>query len=424
MQVLIKKAKIIHPTSPHHGEQVDILITDGIIESIGTHLEAKTPAAKTIEFENLCISPGLIDVGVQIGDPGFEHREDLRSAGKASIAGGYTALAVYPNTHPTIQSKSEVLYLKNNTQLQLVDFHPIGALSQNCEGKDLTELIDMHHAGAVAFSDGLKPAHDSGLMMRALQYVRAFDGIIFNHPHEKSIAFGGQVHEGLMSTSLGLAGISEMSEELMVQRDLFLANYTESRIHISNISTKGSVEMIRAAKEKGVKVTCSVPVMNLLFEDTILEDFDTNFKVLPPLRSSDDIAALLEGIKDGTIDFIASNHVPLEKEAKDLEFLYADFGAIGLETTFIALASHLKNELSLDTIVEKLAIRPREILDLDVPKIEERSNANLTLFQTDIKWQFSENDIHSKSKNSPFIGQTFDVRVLGGMNNDQLFLKN
>ena len=240
-----------------------------------------------------------MDVGTQVGDPGFEHREDLRTASKAAAAGGFTAIVPHPNTMPTIHSKSEVNYLKNKTEGDLVDFFPIGAISRDCEGKDITEMYDMHESGAVAFSDGQKTLQNSGLMMRALQYVKAFDGLVMNHPSDKALSQEGQMHEGKVSTSLGMKGIPSIAEELMVQRDLYLAEYTESRLHLFNISSERSVELLKNAKAKGIDVTASVPVLNLIYDETAIAEFDVNYKVLPPLREKSDIKALKRGIKNG-----------------------------------------------------------------------------------------------------------------------------
>lgn len=422
MQLLIKKATVIHPYSAFDGEQVDIFIDNGTIKSIGKRVSGfDNDRVQVIDYEGLCVSSGWLDIGAQVGDPGFEYREDLESAATAGMTGGYTGLAIQPNSNPTVHSKSEVLYLKKTTQELLVDFYPIGAVSENCEGKEITEMYDMNAFGAVAFSDGKKSIQDDGFMMRSLQYVKVFDGLIINHPHKKEVAFGGQMHEGMTSTSMGLKGIPNIAEELMLQRDLYLAEYTNSRLLASNISTAGAVDMIRNAKRRGIKVTASVPAMNLIFEDTDLINFDTNLKVWPPLREELDIRALKKGLAEGIIDFISSNHNPFNKEEKELEFLYAKFGAIGLETAYSAANTALMDELKLNELVEKFAIRPREILKLDVPKIEKGAKANLTLFHPKEEWVFSESDIKSKSRNSPFIGKKMVGKIIGVINNNQFW---
>ncbi|MEL6924996.1 MAG: dihydroorotase, partial [Bacteroidota bacterium] len=377
MQLLLRNCTIVHPDSRYHGKKVNLFIKDGIIEAIGARADAP-PRARVIDLQGACVSPGWIDVGTQVGDPGFEHREDITTASAAAAAGGYTAIACQPNTQPVIHSKSEVLYLKRSTRDSLVDFFPIGAVSQNCEGGDITEMYDMQQHGAVAFSDGQNSIQNNGLMQRALQYVKAFDGLIINHPHDKSLAPGGLVHEGLVSTSMGLKGIPSLAEDLMVQRDIYLAEYTDSRLHIANISSRRAVELVRQAKAKGLKVTASVAALNLVYQDTALQNFDVHFKVLPPLRESDDTKALLKGIKDGTIDFISSNHVPIEWENKDREFFYSEPGAIMLGTTYALLNTALADKISSEQLVKLLSIRPRQILDLPVPAIKEGASANLT----------------------------------------------
>lgn len=419
MQLLIKNAVIIDPASKFNGEKANIFIKKGKIERIGGQLKAE--GVKEFDAKGACISPGWVDLGTQVGDPGYEHREDLRSAATAATAGGFTTLAILPNTDPAIHSKSEVLYLRNSSQRSLVEFLPIGAVSENCKGKDITEMYDMRAAGAVAFSDGKYPVQDSGLMMRALQYVQPFGGVIINHPSDDFLAHGGQVHEGSVSTSLGLRGVPSMAEELMVKRDIYLAEYTGSRLHLQNISTAGAVKLIREAKAKGLKVTASVAVMNLACDESAVQDFDSNFKVLPPLRSQSDIDALIDGLRDGTIDCVTSNHTPLETEAKDLEFFFADFGAIGLETAFALGWTALRGKVALENFIKKFTTGPRRVLGLPPVTIAEGEVANLTLFDPKLSWEFSEKDIFSKSKNTPFVGRQFTGRALGVVNNKKFF---
>lgn len=396
----------------------DILIRDGVIESIGANLP-DTKGAEVWDWPNACVSPGWFDAGVQACDPGYEHREDLLSAAQAAAAGGYTAVASFPNTHPAIHSKSEILYVKNKTAASPVTFHPIGAISQGCEGKDLAEMFDMYTAGAIAFSDGRKAVQDAGLLLRALLYAKAFNGLVINEPHHKTIASGGQMHEGLMSTSLGLKGVPALAEEIMVQRDLSLLEYARGRLHLHLLSTAKSVALVRAAKKAGLPVTASVAVANLCFTDEKLAGFDSNWKVLPPLRSRADADALIEGLKDGTIDFISSNHTPWDEESKNLEFPYAEFGMTGLETTFALCRTWLHQELPLSLLIEKLALAPRRIFGLETPAIQPGARAELTVFDPDAEWVFRENDIRSRSRNTPFIGQTFRSKVLGIIHNRQ-----
>lgn len=418
--LLIRKAVLTDPRHPDTGKSFDMLIRNGVIARIAPNLDPVADA-QVLEADHALVSPGWMDLGVQTGDPGYEHREDLLSATNAAVAGGFTAIACFPNTNPAIHSKSQVHYLKEAPKNKLVDCFAIGAVSQDCEGKDITEMHDMRAAGAVAFSDGKKPVQHNGLMLRALQYVNAFEGVVMNQPLDNGLAGGGQMHEGIVSTSLGLRGISSTAEELMVQRDLFLAEYTGSRLHLTNLSTARSVEMVRQAKQRGLKVSASVAVMNLIFEDNVLGDFDSNFKVMPPLRSRHDRDALLEGLLDGTIDAISANHVPLDEESKKLEFPYAGFGAIGLQTAYAALNTHLGERLSANLWVEKIAIRPRLILGLDVPALEEGAVANLTVFDPRKAWTFTESANRSKSKNTPFLGAALQGKVLATVNRELFF---
>ncbi len=420
-QLLLRNIRIIAPQQPLLDGQIrDILIKNGKILKIDSKIALEDESGiKVFEQPNACVSIGWLDVGTQTGDPGLEHREDLESVSKAAMAGGFTALAPFPNTEPAIHSKSEILYIKNRTASYLVDFQPIGALSVDCKGKDLAEMLDMRSVGAIAFSDGRKSVQDSGLLLRGMQYAKIFEGLIFNVPNDKTIAPHGEIHEGEVSTSLGLSGIPSMAEELMVQRDLQLLEYADSRLHFHNISTAGAVTSIREAKKRGLKVTASVAAMNLCFTDDVLRGFNTNFKVMPPLREELDRQALIKGLADGTIDFISTNHTPVDEEGKNLEFPYADFGAIGLETTFGIINQYLHKSFTIQDFVEFLAINPRHVLGLEMPTITEGAEANLTIFNPDETWTFSSKDILSKSKNSPLVGQILRGAVLGVVNNDK-----
>ena len=412
MRLLLRQVRVCHPASPHHGETLDLLLEAGRVVRLGQSLELPEEA-HLVEEEGLVLVPGLVDVGVQVGDPGYEHREDLRSATRAALFGGFTDLVCQPNTLPPMDSKAEVAYLKNQSAALPVDFWPLGAVSVECRGQDITEMLDMHHAGALGFTDGEHPVQDNGLMLRALLYVKAFDGVVLNHPHDARIALDGQMHEGPLSTSLGLKGIPPLAEELMVQRDLFLAEYTGSRLHLSCLSTAASVELVRKAKERGLPVTASVAALNLAFDDSALRHFDTLFKVLPPLRSPEDRQALIQGLKDGTLDFIVSNHVPLEEELKNVEFPFAAFGATTLEGAFALSRFHLREHLSLEDLVEKWALAPRRLLGLPIPEILPGAEARFTLLQPNETWTFTPEHIRSRSRNSPLPGQTLLGRVRG-----------
>jgi dihydroorotase len=414
MQLLIKNVCINDGLTEQ--KPVDVLIRNGIITEIAAHI-VPDQGAEVWDTGGACVSPGWFDVGVQICDPGLEHREDIQSALNAAAAGGFTGIACFANTSPAIHSKSEVLYVRNKAQSYSspVDLYPVGALSQNCDGKDLAELIDMHHAGAVAFADGYRAVQDAGLLLRALQYARAFDGLIVNRPHHKTVAGGGQMHEGIMSTSLGLKGIPALAEELMVQRDLSLLEYTGGRLHIHLVSTARSVDLIRNARSRGLSVTCSVAAVNLCFNDEMMADFDSNWKVMPPLRSNPDVNALRSAVMDGTVDFICSNHIPWHEEAKNLEFPYAEFGMTGLETAFSMCLTH--SDIPVEMLIRKFALAPRSILGLPIPVIKEGEMANLTVFDPKATWRY--NTTESRSANSPFVGKEMKGKILGVVNLDR-----
>ena len=418
MLTILRKVRVC--TGEQTSGPQDIGIRDGIIEAVGKDLPVPADA-EVLAFEGTAhVSPGWFDVGIQTGDPGFEHREDLQSAAKAAAAGGFTAVACFPNTNPAVDSKSAVLYIRNKTAGGAVVFYPIGAISVHTEGKDLAELFDMHAAGATAFSDGNRPVQDAGLLLRALQYVKAFNGLIINWPHHKSIAAGGQMHEGVLSTMLGLKSIPALAEEVTVQRDLSLLAYAGGRLHLHLLSTRKGVELVRAAKAAGLPVTASVAVANLCFTDDCLAEFDSNWKVLPPLRDNSHREALLQGLTDGTIDFICSNHVPWDTEAKNLEFPFAEFGMIGLETAYALCRTYLQEQLSVETLVQKWAISPRRVLGLPIPEIKPGARADLTIFDPEASWTFTEQHIRSKSQNTPFLGQVFKGKVLGIVNRGQV----
>ncbi len=417
--LLIQKATVLDPNSKHHHKRRDLLINaTGHIEDIRATISIKK--AKRIEARGAYLSPGWIDVGVQVSDPGYEHREDIGSVAAAAAAGGYTAILCQPNTAPVVHSKSEVAYLKERTHDALVDFFPMGAISRDCAGADLTEMNDMFHAGAVAFTDGKCPVQNSGLMQRALLYSKSFDGIVLNQPHDASLAANGQMHEGVVSTMLGMKGIPALAEELMARRDIALARYTDARLHLSNISTTSSVGMVKEARRKGMKLTASTTAMNLIFDDNKLADYDTHYKVMPPLREKKDCKALLKALKTGTLDFISSNHMPLEEEVKKLEFPQACFGAIGLETTYALLNTYLGDQCTQEEFVHWLSLNARAIFRLPTPRIETGELANCTLFHPKVKWTFTESDIRSKSRNSPYLGTTFTGKVLAVANNAQM----
>lgn len=409
MNLLIKAAHIIDSNSPFNGKTLDILIEDGVITSVAKNIDKK--GVTVFEANDLCVSPGWFDLQVNIGDPGFEYKEDIESACKAATAGGFTGMACTPKTNPVTHSKAQIEYIINsvkNLRKNAVDVFPIGALSNKMEGNDLAELFDMHQSGAIAFTDLKNTNNNAGLLLRGLQYVKTFDGLIIVFCDDKTISASGQMNESTTSTALGLKGIPALAEELMVARNISIAEYTDAKIHLAGISTAKSVELIRKAKARKINVTASVNAYNIVMDDSLLKSFDTNYKVNPPLRSKADCEALKKGLIDGTIDCITSDHTPENIENKNVEFDFAAEGMIGLETMF----GMLSNKLETNVLIEKIAINPRKILGLEIPSIHENTKANLTLFNTTEEWVVEAKNLKSKSKNTPLIGQQLKGKAL------------
>lgn len=414
MLLLLKKVTVIAPESKYHLKKKDILIKDGIIEKIGDGIIAK--GATTIDEKNTFVSIGWVDLFSDFCDPGFEHKETLQSGSIAALAGGYTDVCIIPNTNPSISSKSQVEYVKQKSNI--VNLHPIGSISRNLEGKDLSEMYDMTLSGAVAFSDAKKPVSNAGLLLKALQYIKTFNGVIIEIPEEPSIAKLGLMNEGIVSTQLGIQGKPTIAESIHLQQCIELLEYTNSRLHITGITTKKSVDMIRQAKKKGLQITCSVTPYHLLYTDQQLSQYDSVYKVSPPLRTESDRKALIKGIEDGTIDCIASHHFPQDWDAKQVEFEYAKDGMIGLQTSLSQLLS-LGQSISIDKWVSMLSDKPREILRLSKPVFAENEIACLTVFNTSKKWTLDKSSNKSLSANSPLMHHELTGKVLAVINNKQ-----
>jgi len=419
MDILIKKATIIAAQSSFHLQQMDLLIQDGRISKIGTKIS--NTVHKVIEAEDLYVSIGWIDLQANIQDPGFEHKEDILSASKSAAAGGFTKIVVSPLSEPVRDSKSQLEYLSKHST-EVVKILPLGALSKGAKGTELAELFDLKEAGAVGFSDGKKSIKNPNLLNRALLYTQAFDGIVFNFPHTDEVAYQGVMNEGETSTMLGLKGIPELSESLMVARDLNILEYTGGRLHLNSISTSKSIELIAKARKDGMFVTCDVASYNLLLDETELKDFDTRLKTLPPLRSNKTIKALIKGIKNGTVDAISSDHTPEDVEEKKKEFDHAAFGIINLQTSFAVANTALKKSLSIDQIIPLFTNGPASILGIELSKIEEGSAAELTIFQPKKEFIFTKDQVLSKSKNSPLYNRKLMGKVVGVINNGRVVL--
>lgn len=407
MKVLVRSAKVIDNESPHNNRIVDILIEDGVIKEIASPIKAKNIDLE-ISFENLHVSQGWFDSSVSFGEPGFEDRETLENGLLTAGKSGFTAIALNPANDPVTDNKGAVNFLISKAQNSPVELFPIGALTMDSEGKDLAELYDMQQAGAIAFGDYKKAVTHPNLLKLALQYTQNFNGLVQSFPQEDKIAGNGQINENEISTRLGLKGIPALAEELQIVRDLHILEYTGGKLHIPTISTARSVEIIREAKEKGLDVSCSVAIHHLLLTDEVLKEFDTNAKILPPLRTRSDVKALIAGIKDGTIDMVTSDHFPVDIEHKKLEFDNALFGTIGLESAFGAL----NKVLSLKTAI-KMLLAGRWRFELPEEIIEVGANANLTFFDPDVETVFELKHINSTSRNSVFLDQELKGKVLG-----------
>lgn len=409
MKILLKQVFIADALSPHNGSVKDILITNGVIEKISDNIDE---ADETIQFENVVVSPGWVDIFSNFADPGYEFKETLETGADAAVAGGYTQVFTLPNTHPVVNNKTQVEYIVQKSRSLPVKIHPLGAVTKLCEGKELAEMYDMYSSGAAAFSDGTFPIQSAGIMVKALQYVKAFDGVIVQVPVDKSIGQFGLMNEGIISTRLGLPGIPAMAEELIIARDIKLARYADSKLHFTGVTTAKSLEYIKRAKDGGLKVTCSVTPYHLFFCDEDLRNYDTNLKVNPPLRSRDDMMALREAVENGLVDCIASHHMPQEWDSKTCEFEYAKNGMIGLQTAFTAVHTVLP-ELNVQQISALFSLNARRIFNLPFVTIAEEQNAELTLFTTDGENVFTKEEIKSKSSNSAFIGKTLKGKVIG-----------
>jgi dihydroorotase len=408
MGLLIKAVQVCDVRSPYHNQTVDIAINDaGIIDNIG---KLASNGQEVIDARGMKASTGWVDMHANFNDPGLEHKEDIFSGMQAAQFGGFSDVVVLPNTKPTIQSKNDIIYLRQQASQFVSQLHPMAAVTLGTKGEELTEMIDLHHAGAIAFTDGEQPIWHTDILMKALLYLQHIDGLLINMPEDRWLAANGVMHEGIASTLSGMKGIPSLAESLMLKRDLMLLEFVGGKIHFAGVSSAESVQMIREAKQKGLKVTCDVPVYQLLLTDNDVVDFDTNYKVKPPLRTEQDRLALIEGIKDNTIDAIASYHSPQDPEGKCLEFDLAEFGITSL-ATFLPNLVALSDQIPMETLIEKITTAPREILKLKNSNIEKGAKACLTIFDENEKWTFDNSTNFSKSTNSPWFGQELTGKV-------------
>ena len=421
MQVVLKNVNLINPAQQLN-EKSDLLIVDGVIKKIGSLTKDELSNSTVYDFEGKYCAPGFYDMHVHLREPGREDEETIKTGSDAAAAGGFTGIACMPNTSPAIDAAEVVTLIKNKSRDHLVDVHPVAAATLARKGESLAPILELHEAGAVAFSDDGVAIKTAAILRNALEYSAMVDAPIIEHCEDESLS-NGHMNEGLVSTSLGIHGLPSVSEDLIVARDIMMAEYTGGRVHIAHISTKNSVQLVREAKKKGIRVTAEVTPHHFSLIDESLKSYNTNLKMSPPLRTREDVEAVIEGLKDGTIDCIASDHAPHASEEKEVEFIYAPNGIIGLESQLGLALSELyhKKYLTLEQIIEKLSINPRKILNLQQPEIKEGAAANLTIFDPDMIWTVDIKGFKSKSKNSPFDKRLLTGKSFAVINNSQMF---
>jgi dihydroorotase len=405
---LIKNAIIIGDSDQ---SVKDILISEGIIKMIRPAIPVDANY-EIIDAKGSFVSTGWFDMRCRLSDPGFEDREDLESGAMAAAAGGFTEIACLPDTLPIVASKSQVEYIHHQSANLLTRIYPLGAASLNLEGKELSEMYDMHRAGALGFSNADVPFADAGYLLRALMYVKSFGGLIFSHAEDTSLSTTGMVNESITTIATGLKTAPRMAESTAIQTQIEVAAYAKCHLHFSHVSTRESVELIRMAKKRGISITADVALMHLVFTDNVLETFDSNFKIKPPLRSTLDRDALIEAINDDTIDAIITDHSPLNKELKNLEFDYAAYGVTGFQTFYPMFNQELLGKIELEKFIEKITIGPRKIMGLPNPVIKENEIANLVVFNPNTEWHLNDNSNYSKSVNSPYYNKKLKGKIL------------
>lgn len=417
MKILLQSAKILSADSPFHKKTKNVLIHNGRIAEIS---DKNLSADRVIPAKGMILTMGWFDMGTYVGDPGQEQKEDLASVTHAAEMGGFTSLAVLPNTSPSVQTKNEVSYLMSGNPDRLVQIHPLASVTRNNKGEELTEMIDLRTAGAAGFTDGLKTVWHTDIFLKALQYTRKFDGVLVDHPEDTWLNLFGQMHEGVNSTMLGLKGMPGIAESLALGRNIELLRYAGGRLHAARLSTAKSIDLVRQAKKNGLPITCDITGYQALLDDSLLADFDTNYKVNPPLREKKDNQALLKGLADGTIDVLCSGHVPQDAESKSLEFDQAEFGMINLQTfasNLVALSEKVEWEILMETVTSG----PRKVLGLPVPVIEVGETANLTLLDPAKAWTLNQTTNASRSINSPWWAKEVTGKVVAVFNNGKYF---
>lgn len=417
MKILIRSARIIAPSSSLHHQSKDIFIENGIISKIANKITVSDDV-KIIEGKNIHVSAGWFDLRANFCEPGHEYKEDLESGLMAAAYGGFTAVALSSATHPPIDSRSSVEFLLSRKKNHPVDIYPLGTVSAKRDGKELSEMYDMHLGGAIAFSDDKQSISSNKLLFKALTYSKAFDGLIMDFPMDFEWIDEGMVHEGVVSTKMGIKGIPDEAEALIVQRDLSMLEYAGGKLHLGPISSALSLKLIKRAKKAGLSITVDVNQHSLLLTDESTQDFDSNFKLMPPLRDEKNRKALIAALKDGSIDAISSDHQPEDDDEKRIEFSHSAYGAIGLESCFPISLEAIDD---LDVVIEKLTNGPRKILGLDPIELKVGEKANLTVFDPLHKWTYDKESVHSKSFNSPYIGKELKGKALAVINGKHFF---
>ena len=427
MRVILKN---LHLIDPAHGTDAvrDIQIVDGVIDKISDHI-TEAGEIEVIDFNGAVASPGFLDMHVHLREPGYEHKETIETGVQAAANGGFTAVCSMPNTNPTVDHEALVRWIIDQSRMLLhgmVAIYPIAAVTKGREGKELAPMLELAEAGAVGFSDDGAPIESAEIMRRALEYASMTSRPVIQHAEELSLTKGGVMNEGFVSTSLGMQPIPSIAEEIVIARDLKLSEYTSAPYHVAHVSTKGSVELIRAAKAKKIHVTCEVTPHHFSLTDEAVRTYDTNTKMNPPLRTKEDVEAVKEGLRDGTIDVIATDHAPHSFDEKQVEFLYAPFGIVGLETAIgLALTELFHTKiLTLHQLIEKFSTNPRKILHLPAVKIAEGERANITIFDLDKEWTVDVEKFRSKSKNSPFHMKILKGKPVAVFNNGRLLISS